>query len=95
MIGQLNSKIHALLQHRDQQALEHRAAVANALQVFIDELEQSQKILRGGYLLKVIESIKQLKASNDEGNSLTKAAKQIMDVFKACLKQLQQTQKTL
>ena len=69
--------------------------IGSAMQVFIDELEQCQKILRGGYLLKVIESIKRLKASNDEGNSLKEAARQVMEVFKACLKQLQQTQRTL
>ena len=59
--------------------------------MFVDELEQCQKILRGGYLLKVIESIKKLKAASDDGSSLQEAARQVMDVFKACLKQLQQT----
>ena len=86
MISQLNAKIHELLQQRDKQTLEHKMIIGSALQVFIDELEQCQKILRGGYLLKVVESIKQLKASSDKESSLNEAARQVMEVFKACLK---------
>ena len=95
MISQLNKKISIIQQQKDSQAFEHQNTIDTAIQIMIDELNQCQKILRGGYLLKVIQSIEKLRVENDPSQTLNKATKQVMEVFKACLKQLQLTQKNL
>ena len=96
IIGQLNERIHQLLQQRGKVEQDAQGMAQRTLQVMIDELDKCQSLLSGDYLLKIIGGLTAIQSSS-EGvpplQNLPQAANQIMTAFKALLKQLQSLSK--
>lgn len=65
LIGQLNERIHALLQARGAIETEGNKVANKTLSIFIDELEKCQAMLSGSYLLQIIGSMKAIQNSNE------------------------------